>query len=353
MSRVQTSLTIGLEALRHRIDLHKVYLKFPEKDAKDPLAESPPGTLSFIHQTHALFSGELSSRLFRFTTTDLPVPEDYKNLHKTSLKPKEIETFWKRLNQSTLDNGLQDKSFVYFIDEPKKADLQQIAKNLKQIRQWAPDLHFLVTTPYENTLEDSINIWCINLIQWDRPTEKSPAVYKQRQELKKEQLWFYVGCNSHGCEGAEAIENPDLVMDRPSSYIRVFPWMAIRYGAEGILYYDSVYGYSHGSPMSPWKDAFSFTGYGEGNLFYPCSPLIAGCKSQQVFASTRLKILRDGLEDVQILKMLEEKGTAVNSTVTHLIPGVRNFPTKTAAYEELKRWALSQLENKKTTDEKK
>lgn len=328
------------QALEHRIDLHKIYVKFPEKNAQDPLKDGPLGTMSFISQTGPLFSGAHSPQQFKFMVTDLPVPETYKNLHEVKLSLKESELFWRRLNRSVLKNGLKEKTFVYFVDEPPQAEASKIAENLKIIRAWAPDLDFLVTTPYRQEWDGAVNLWCLNLILWDQPSGKGPQFYQARKKEKNESFWFYVGCNSHGCQGEEAIENPDMIMDRSSAYHRVFPWMALRYEAEGILYYDSVYGYSHGSSASPWADAFSFTGYGEGNLFYPCGPSIAGCKTHHALPSLRLKVLRDGLEDVQILKMRESDGISVTEKVRNLVPQVRSFKTDLKSYNDLKIWAL-------------
>jgi hypothetical protein len=138
---------------------------------------------------------------------------------------------------------------------------------------------------------------------------------------------------------------PDLMIDRASAYQRAFPWMALRYGAGGVLYYDTVYGYSHGNPESPWKDAFSFKGYGEGNLFYPCTPDLGGCAEPKVAPSLRLKVLRDGFEDVQILRMARAKGAPVDRWLTEFIPNSRTFNKTTEAYEALKRRALRAMDS--------
>lgn len=330
-------------ALEHRVDLHKIYVKFPEPEALDPLVDSRIEAQGFLKQTKPLFDGSLHQKNFSMTVTDLPVPLEYKSLKPAPpLTLEKVKNFWVRLNASVVKNQLQKKSFVYFVDEPKKEDLAELAKTLLQIRQWAPDIRFLVTTPYTASLEGAINLWCINLFLWDRPTEKSPSFYAKRQAEKKEELWFYVGCNSHGCDGPEDIMNPDLVIDRPAAFTRVLPWMALRFGATGILYFDTVYGYTKDS-KSPWTDAFHFTGYGEGNLFYPCTAKLGSCSTPRVIPALRLKILRDGLEDVQILKMAQDKGVDISPWLTKWTPGVRSFSTRALDYESAKREVLNIL----------
>jgi hypothetical protein len=331
-------------ALEHRIDLHKVYVKYPETNAADPLTEGAVAEQSFMGQTTALFSGQGMPYGHQQKMTDLPVKEEYKQAPTEKVSEGEIENFWRKLNASVLKHQLKKKTFVYFIDEPKPDQLKEIGTRLKKIRKWAPDLNFLVTTHHHATIDEAFNIWCINLWLWNKPGQPDPEFYRKRQTEKGDQLWFYVGCNSHGCTGAENLNEPDLVIDRAASFQRAFPWVALRYHAEGILYYDTVYGYSHGDEASPWKDGFHFTGYGEGNLFYPCVVGLGGCKDPKIFPSLRLKIIRDGLEDVQIMKMARDRKLPVDEWVKEMIPDSRSFPKTTSAYERLKRKALRLLE---------
>lgn len=330
-------------ALEHRIDLHKIYVKFPEATAKDPLAEAAVAEQSFLAQVGPLFEGKRSERGHKMSVTDLPVPEEFKSLKDKSKTEEARKEFWRKMDRSVMANDLRDKTFVYFIDEPKESVRRELGKDLRKIREWAPNLRFMGTVHHEKLLEGAFNIWCINLFQWDKAGHPKPEFYTKQAKEKDERLWFYVGCNSHGCEGPERVENPDLVIDRESAYQRVFPWMALRYGAEGILYFDTVYGYSHGGGESPWKDGFHFTGYGEGNLFYPCTRVLGGCERPRIAPALRLKILRDGLEDVQILKMARAKGLPVDQWVKELLPNVRSFPKNTHAFEKLKRRALQEM----------
>lgn len=327
-------------AIEHRIDLHKIYEKFPDTNAKDPLTETPPGQRSFLGQVKPLFAGVGQKNGHQMSVTDLPVRNEFKTAESNyPMTIVDLEKFWKNLNASVVKNNLKDKTYVYYIDEPTEEKVKFLGNELRQIKKWAPDIKFLVTTPWKPTLDNAVDIWVINLIFWDRPTEKSPAFYKDLQ-AKGQELWFYVGCNSHGCSEAEDVTNPDLVTDRPSAYARNFPWYAARYQATGILYYDTVYTYDHGGPESPWVDSFDFTGYGEGGLFYPCTPKLGRCTTQRAIPSLRLKILRDGLEDVELLRIAKEKGFDA-SVVNKLVRNGRDFALNTADYEMVKRQALA------------
>ena len=325
-------------ALDHRVDLHKIYMKFPEAGAKDLLAEGPVAAQTFLGQIQTFFEKGSSASGFHLGTTDLPVPEERK-----AARPED-EGFWKALDFSVVTHHLEAKSFVYFKDEPQPNELVGLGERLKKIRKWAPHLRFLMTHHYRDSLDGGVTLWCVNLFLWEKSGEPTPEFYRLRQTQKGEELWFYVGCNSHGCTGAEDPGNPDLVTDRASAYARALPWVAVRYGATGVLYYDTIYGYNHGDSQSPWKDSFQFTGYGEGNLFYPCTPALGGCAEPKVLPSYRLKAFRDGMQDSQILLAAKARGAPVDAWVKELVPSARQFPHSVASFEKVKTQALEALE---------
>ena len=327
----------------HRIDLHKIYLSLPDKPGNGDLLTNGAKGQSFMELWKGVESGDVSTFGYRWSTTDLPVPESMKYPATRPVAERAlIKKYWQALNLAVARHDLQNSTYVYFVDEPKPETFPKLAASLKLIRPWAPDLQFMVTTHHKPVLEGAFNVWCVNLIEWDLPSFPKPEFYAARQ-ARGEKLWLYVSCNSHGCDNADDVKLPDLVMDRPSAYQRVFPWMALRYKATGILYYDTVYGYN-ASENSPWKDPFQFTGYGEGNFYYPCTPAVCGTKDHEVLPSLRLKTLRDGLEDTQILAMARTRGLPVDQWIKELIPNARHFPVDTAAYESVKVRALEALE---------
>ncbi|MBI3543311.1 MAG: DUF4091 domain-containing protein [Deltaproteobacteria bacterium] len=323
-------------ATEHRIDLHKIYLSLPTRaEGGDLLATGAAGQ-RFV---------DLWKRVEpSWSTTDLPVAETMKYpATKSAAEQAEIRKFWQDLELSVERHDLKNSTFVYFVDEPKPETFSKLAASLKLIRQWAPGLTYLGTTAFDRRLEGAFNAWCVNLVQWDVPGFARPDVYERRRQEKGEKLWLYTSCNSHGCSGPQDFHLPDLMIDRPSAFQRSFAWMGLRYHADGILYYDTVNGYREKSD-SPFQDTFEFTGYGEGNLFYPCTPAFCGTEGQEALASFRLKALRDGLEDVQLLSMARAKGAPVDDWVKELIPGARRFPSDTEPYEKLKARALESLE---------
>lgn len=327
-------------ATEHRIDLHKIYLSLPSAaDAakNDLLSFSAKPEQAFTALWDELESGQSTPFGFRWSTTDLPVVEELKYPRTDDPQGLRIaEEYWRALDSSVASHGLERDTFVYFIDEPQKKEFAKIARAIKLIKTWAPHLQFLSTVAYDPQLDGAIDIWVENLFLWDLKGSRLPAAKK---------LWLYVGCNSHGCSGPENLMLPDLVTDRPTAYHLALPIMAVRFHAEGILYYDTVYGYTGSDGLAPWKDPFAFTGYGEGNLFYPCSPKLCGTDDQVALPSLRLKAMRDGMQDAEILLLAREKGAPVDDWLKELIPDVRHFPLEAAAYERIKVRALEFLSN--------
>lgn len=326
------------EALKHRIDLHKVYPKYPELNdltAKDLLNIDVQEKYAFLKIWEDYRKGFSSEFGFKWGTTDLPIPPKYKNTEEDSLK------FWRALEKSVVLNNLVDDVFVYYDDEPKFDEIPKIKSALTIIKKEAPKLHFLLTKHYQKSLDSLIDWWCPNFSEWNKPNFPDPKFYQERQ-LKGEKVWTYVSCMAHGCDADLKKDEPDFVIDREASYLRILPWIAAKENFNGILYYDTVYGYEF-EGESPWKDSYAFSGYGEGNLFYPCNQKICNSKNQLVIPSLRLKIFRDGLEDSEILLYAKSKGINLDFIWSQ----IRKIPNSNSTLVNLKKTLLQKLFNEK------
>ncbi len=325
-------------AAEHRIDLHKFYVKFPKvsdlKAAGGDLLRAGD-KISFLRLWEKASSPSLTSYGFAASFTDLPVPEEEKK--------QPTEEFWRALERSVIQNGLLDKTFVYFHDEPPASEFPKISANLKKIRQWAPQLLFLGTTTYRKMLDGSFNLWCPNLIQWDTPGFARPAEYYERRSKNNEQLWVYTSCSAHGCGPAHEENVTDLVTDRPAAFHRAFAWAAFDAKATGLLYYNTVEAYGSGE-AAPWRDPFLFHGNGEGNFFYPCTLRFCGVDGIRVVPSLRLKTIRDGLEDVEIFEAGEKAGLPVREWMKAAYRGVRDFSKTTTEFEKVRVRVLEALD---------
>lgn len=182
------------------------------------------------------------------------------------------------------------------------------------------------------------------------------ASYAQMQS-EGGKLWWYTGCGSGGsCSGVGASwfnRYPQYFIEYPAMSARIFPWMAFKYGIQGEMYYDTVHGFGADSGYSgdPFYSEWSKTYHknGDGAFFYPGvanlaanslpGPLTNGacvegtCRGIHTpqlggthdipIESIRLKMLREGREDYEYLKMLSDRGddawaqSVVNNLVTN------------------------------------
>ena len=143
------------------------------------------------------------------------------------------------------------------------------------------------------------------------------------------ELWMYQSCMSHGCGGTSAYFTgwPSYMIDTASLRSRAMEWLSFAWGVTGELYWDTTYAYTAGG--NPWADQWQFSGNGDGTLFYPGTPARIGGSTHIPVASLRLKMLRDGMEDFEYLKLLSDAGdpALAKELATSLFPNAWTEPS--------------------------
>lgn len=197
-----------------------------------------------------------------------------------------------RVEQHLQQRGWLDAAWLYPYDEPRPGQLAQVATALDLIRRVAPGLPRLVTTAPAKPLLGVVDLWAPVL------TEVTDAAVTARHEAK-EAVWTYVSC----CLQWPA---PNLLIDRPAMEARMLPLTVRALGLDGLLYWSiAAWGAS-----DPWSDTMTVlqdgfaAGHGDGRLVYPPrnmrGPTVAG-----PVPTMRWELLREGLEDVDRLALLE------------------------------------------------
>ena len=131
------------------------------------------------------------------------------------------------------------------------------------------------------------------------------------------QVWGYQSCDQQGCQTSSdpyTKNQPDFMVDATGVQNRAQPWMHYIYGLTGMLYYDTTLSLS-----TAWNTdgIWAFTGNGDGTFLYPGTPRPTGRNTYGIggnthipVASYRLKMLRDGLEDYEYLKLCQARDPA-------------------------------------------
>jgi hypothetical protein len=230
-------------------------------------------------------------------------------------------------------HGWFDQLFQYTCDEPPiTCQWSDITKRAAVAKQADPNFRTLVTTDIQaaqqNHVDASIDLMTpvINYME-DRPTdhygysdgaETRPLFDGFLKQTPKKELWLYQSCMSHGCGGTVDIGNPNAdqmyftgwpsyMVDASSVRSRSMEWLSFRYGATGELYYETVQAYYD---RDPWQSIWEFTGNGDGTLFYPGTAAAIGGQTDIPVASIRMKMIREGMEDYEYLKLLTDLGGA-------------------------------------------
>ncbi|MEZ5381864.1 MAG: S-layer homology domain-containing protein [Microthrixaceae bacterium] len=145
------------------------------------------------------------------------------------------------------------------------------------------------------------------------------------------ELWLYASCLSHGC-GGDTFGSPNAywdgwpgyALDAPAVQHRAMSWMARRYDASGELYYAANVKLASAFTAG---GLFEAGANGDGTLFAPGKAASIGGTDDIPLETVRLKRLRDGREDFELMKWLTDHGRGAD--VDALVAGA--FPTAYSA----------------------
>lgn len=212
-----------------------------------------------------------------------------------------------------------NKAYFYPIDEPSTMEhLADFEKLCKELRELCPGIK--ITSPYYKNLQITddldqidfmdkyIDLHCPKLANWDEDQiydanqmAKYPTFDERMKALqnKGETVWAYV-CNY------PLAPYLNVKVDDEGIVSRVLFWQFYQRDIDGFLYWHSSYYAMLGNGGNPWDsvDTFNDGIYGDGILIYTGTG--AGLSKLTPVGSIRLKIIRDGIDDIELLYMAEE-----------------------------------------------
>jgi hypothetical protein len=217
--------------------------------------------------------------------------------------------------------GWADRLWVYTLDEPSTAQLPELARRARLAHR--AGLRVFATTLPQPALAGLVDAFAPNLALL--PDGPAPAGV----------TFSYASCLSHGCRELPATEPlrremlraftgwPGYEIDRPGTAARAVSWLAFRHGLAGELYYDMLQAW----PGDPWTDVRAFAGNGDGTLLYPGLPSRTGSAHPFPLSSIRLSIIRDGLEDLELLRLATAAGLGAQAqaAAAALVPSARGW----------------------------
>jgi hypothetical protein len=126
-------------------------------------------------------------------------------------------------------------------------------------------------------------------------------------------MWWYQSCMSFGCSGVSSSMDssgetgwPTMAIDADATRNRAMEWLSFAYDIQGELYYETTTAFAAGN--DPWTNQYYFGGNGDGTLFYPGTPAKIGGQTEIPVESLRMKMIRDGMEDYELMNLAKSKG---------------------------------------------
>jgi len=197
--------------------------------------------------------------------------------------------------------GWLDKAYWYWVDEPPINKYADVKKGMELLKEACPDMRRLLTCNNEDApipyFFNTVNLWVPIMHRYNYQAAHA------RQKLG-EDVWWYV------CTGPKG-PYPNNFIDHPAINPRIRFWMIDKFGLDGSLYWRITYW-----KQNPWQTAMSYSpskgmwGNGDGRLLYPPrkteqqQPIV-----EPPVTSIRFENLRDGLEDVEYLKLLRKSNS--------------------------------------------
>ena len=234
---------------------------------------------------------------------------------------RSVHGFWQQ------HGWLSSYSYLYGMDEPGASRLRTVAKQAEATHSCFGGGHLIVTgkpTAQNHFLwnggKDDVDAWVVLASryygEYTSPLLSRRGISHANQELRlinaarrhHKQIWTYTyDAASHSTPGFTATE--------PASDPRVFvDWAALE-GITGLLYGQGTTTYAKGNPLvSNDKEKGSFV------LIYP--------GRNGPIASARLEVLREGIEDWEILNVVRHKHGA--AAVRRLLSGLFSTTAKGA-----------------------
>jgi hypothetical protein len=204
--------------------------------------------------------------------------------------------------------------FNYICDEPPlTCQWSDINPRIANSRAGDPAIPTLVTTTTDEAAQHGITgidlfVPVVNFME-DRPG--TPYLGSQRAKYGPV-IWWYQSCMSFGCSGVGPGYDysggsgwPTYAIDSDATRNRAMEWMSFSYDISGELYYETTDAYFSGDP---WVKQFGFGGSGQGTLFYPGTTNRIGGQTEIPIESFRMKMIRDGMEDYELLALAKQLG---------------------------------------------
>ncbi|HVF10244.1 MAG TPA: glycoside hydrolase domain-containing protein, partial [Abditibacteriaceae bacterium] len=233
---------------------------------------------------------------YRINAYDLPVPWNSPEADRYLTDPRVLSVRLPPLDHPDFAdavaafrrNAVLAKAYYYWIDEPASERYDEIRAVTNKLHAVDPLLKHSVTVHPNRALDGAVDIWCPNIGDYFGLGHLDLARLAAERRKGKETWWYTMVEPKY--------PYPTWLLDDDASAVRIYGWMMARYSMNGF-----VYSMAHGWGPKPLENLQSFAGTnGDGTLLYPSE--IGGGSGPM--PSVRLMLLRDAIEDYELLRLL-------------------------------------------------
>jgi hypothetical protein len=207
-------------------------------------------------------------------------------------KPSEDEAFrgyLRALRDHLAERGWLERSMIHIHDEPFIQHEESYREVARIVAEAAPGLRRIDAIETEDFF-GSLEVWVpklSHLANWHE------TAFRRAKEGGAE-LWFYTCCHPTG-------RYPNRFLDYPLLKTRVLHWIAYGEGLDGYLHW----GLNHFVADDPFSEAAQTGGLPPGD------PAVCYPAADGYLGSLRWSAMRDGLQDYETLRVLEDRLLAV------------------------------------------
>lgn len=222
-----------------------------------------------------------------------PNPQKVENGIRFTLLPVDddrtknfITQFMPALRQHLEQKGWLDRYMQHIADEPTAKNASSYVTISNYIHEFLPRVKVLDAVLTSKELAGAIDVWVPQLDILHRD-------YNFYSELKKEgkEIWFYTCVGPRGNYANRFIE-------LPLNQTRYLHWINYKYDATGYLHWGLNYWVRDQLNADASRDNGRLPA-GDNCIIYP--------GYRKLYSSIRFEAMRDGIDDYQLLKMVERK----------------------------------------------
>jgi len=239
-----------------------------------------------------------------------------------------------RLFLSALRDHLKQRAWldrfrIHITDEPHRHQLKPYAVVAGYVREFAPEFRIIEALDVHDDFaffEKNCDVWVPQLGRFNNTLDQMLDRLKAGKEV-----WIYTCLFPNG-------EYPNRFIDYPLIKTRILHWMNYRWGFTGYLHW----GFNHWRGNDPFEDvepphgASRFLPPGDAWIVYP--------GRRELLDSVRHEAMRDGVEDYELLKLLEKSAPRkADELARRAVRTFTDYVRDTEAFREIRAELLRSL----------